>query len=228
MSTKIQISIPKPCHENWEDMTTVEKGRFCSSCQKEVIDFTKASDSQIIDSLYSNKNLCGRFSSNQLNRSLNKTITSKSNWIYLASLTGFLSLVSHKTAAQEKPITVQTDTKSDTIKIAKDSIKNSKIIKGTVSDSDGPIAEATVLIKGSQDSTYTDFDGKFEIEAQLGDKIEISYVGTSTSFIVGSNNDYDITLITDELQDDVIIIGSIEKRRTFFGRIFYKIGNLFR
>jgi hypothetical protein len=142
------------------------------------------------------------------------------DWIFI--------LTSQKVIAQTKPIIVQTDTKSDTIKIAKDSIKNSKIIKGTVYDTDGPIAGATVLIKGSQDSTYTDFDGKFEIEAQLGDKIEISYVGTSTSFIVGSNNDYDITLITDELQDDVIIIGSIEKRRTFFGRIFYKIGNLFR
>lgn len=227
MSTKIQISIPKPCHENWEDMTTVEKGRFCSSCQKEVIDFSKASDSQIIDSLYSNKNLCGRFSSNQLNRSLNKTTTSQSKWIALATLTGFLSLASHKTTAQEKPIIVQTITKSDSIKITKDSIKNSKIIKGTVSDIDGPIVGASVVIKGTTKGKTTDFDGKFEIEAQLGDKIEISYVGTSTSFIVGTNNDYDITLMTDELQGDVIVIGMV-KKRTFIGRIFYKIGNLFR
>lgn len=227
MSTKIQISIPKPCHENWEDMTTVEKGRFCSSCQKEVIDFTKASDSQIIDSLYLNKNLCGRFSSNQLNRSLNKTTTSQTKWIALATLTGFFSLASHKTTAQEKPIIVQTDTKSDSIKITKDSIKNPKIIKGTVSDIDGPIVGASVVIKGTTKGKTTDFDGKFEIEAQLGDKIEISYVGTSTSFIVGTNNDYDITLLTDELQGDVLVIGMV-KKRTFFGRIFYKIGNLFR
>ena len=227
MSTKIQISIPKPCHENWEDMNTVEKGRFCSNCQKEVIDFTKAGDSQIIDSLHSNKNLCGRFSSNQLNRSLKKTTTSQSNWIALATLTGFLSLVSHKTAAQEKPIIVQTDTKSDSIKIAKDSIKNPKIIKGTVSDTDGPIAGATILIKGSLDNTYTDFDGKFEIEAQLGDKIEISYVGTYNSFIVGTNNDYYITLIKEDLQGELIVIGMV-KKRTLIGRIFYKIGNLFR
>jgi hypothetical protein len=47
MSRQIQMTIPQPCDENWGDMTPTEKGRFCASCCKQVIDFTNMSDSQL-------------------------------------------------------------------------------------------------------------------------------------------------------------------------------------
>lgn len=65
---KYKISIPKPCHENWNAMQTEEKGRFCKSCSKTVIDFTKLSNSEI--NTYFDKNIntkiCGRFKTEQL------------------------------------------------------------------------------------------------------------------------------------------------------------------
>jgi len=69
-SKPIQISIPKPCNEDWNQMTLVEQGRFCSSCQKCVVDFTAYSDRQLFEYLNKHKGqkICGRFEYTQLNR----------------------------------------------------------------------------------------------------------------------------------------------------------------
>jgi len=32
MSKKFQLQIREPCHEDWDKMTPVDKGRFCDSC----------------------------------------------------------------------------------------------------------------------------------------------------------------------------------------------------
>jgi len=70
MNRKISISIPKPCHENWQKMTTLEKGRFCDSCQKQVFDFTKSSDREILRKFNLEENICGRFLKTQLERDI--------------------------------------------------------------------------------------------------------------------------------------------------------------
>lgn len=67
---KIQLSIPEPCQQNWNDMSPNEQGRFCSSCSKTVVDFSAMTDAQLI--LYfenlKNENVCGRVHSDQLDR----------------------------------------------------------------------------------------------------------------------------------------------------------------
>lgn len=47
LKKRVHLRIPEPCHENWEDMTPNERGRFCQNCQKDVIDFTQATPSEI-------------------------------------------------------------------------------------------------------------------------------------------------------------------------------------
>jgi len=44
MPANILLHVPEPCHEDWDGMTPVEKGKFCGSCQKQVIDFSTMSD----------------------------------------------------------------------------------------------------------------------------------------------------------------------------------------
>ena len=70
METKYKITIPKPCHEDWNAMTPEESGRFCSVCTKHVIDFTSKSASEIQTYLQQNKDkkICGRFKNNQINK----------------------------------------------------------------------------------------------------------------------------------------------------------------
>jgi hypothetical protein len=68
---KIHLSIPRPCHENWDAMMPSDKGRFCASCQKTVIDFTNMSDRQL--AAFFKKppsSVCGRVYDDQLNRGI--------------------------------------------------------------------------------------------------------------------------------------------------------------
>jgi hypothetical protein len=72
MSKKLHLQIPTPCHENWENMTQVDKGRFCTSCEKNVIDFSNMSDREI--AMFFKKSptgsVCGRFIEDQLDRDI--------------------------------------------------------------------------------------------------------------------------------------------------------------
>lgn len=72
MSKAIQIKVPKPCHENWHSMTPKEQGRFCASCEKVVVDFSKMSDKELLHHLSktAGQPVCGRFANDQLNREI--------------------------------------------------------------------------------------------------------------------------------------------------------------
>ena len=63
-----KITIPKPCHENWNQMTPNEKGAFCQKCCKTVVDFTSKSTEEIITTLTAKKQekVCGRFNNDQI------------------------------------------------------------------------------------------------------------------------------------------------------------------
>lgn len=72
MSKKIQLSIAEPCHENWENMSPVDKGKFCGSCQKQVVDFSMKNDRQIAEFFKkpTTGSVCGRFMTDQLEREI--------------------------------------------------------------------------------------------------------------------------------------------------------------
>jgi len=66
----ISISIPKPCHEDWNKMTPNEQGAHCAVCAKTVVDFSNKTDIEIIDIFEKKKEekVCGRFAPSQLSR----------------------------------------------------------------------------------------------------------------------------------------------------------------
>jgi len=64
----MEISIKKPCHENWDTMTPNEAGAFCGKCVKTVIDFSEKSLEEIkyFFENTQNEKVCGRFEQKQL------------------------------------------------------------------------------------------------------------------------------------------------------------------
>lgn len=72
MAKKLQLSIQEPCHENWDSMSSIDRGKFCGSCRKRVIDFSTMSDRQIAEFFRkpSNGSVCGRFMTDQLDREI--------------------------------------------------------------------------------------------------------------------------------------------------------------
>ncbi|MBS1684685.1 MAG: hypothetical protein JSS76_08025 [Bacteroidetes bacterium] len=66
MRHTLHLTIPMPCHERWDAMTATERGAFCHSCQKEVIDFSSMTDSELLSFFAGGKATCGRFRGDQV------------------------------------------------------------------------------------------------------------------------------------------------------------------
>lgn len=78
MDKKHKVSIPEPCHENWNKMIPKDNGRFCLTCTKIVVDFTSMFPDEIQHFFIQNQNnkICGRFENSQL-ESIQIQISSK-------------------------------------------------------------------------------------------------------------------------------------------------------
>ena len=64
----MNVSINKPCHENWDEMTPNQQGAFCGKCIKTVIDFSSKSINEIKEffNTTQQQRICGRFETEQL------------------------------------------------------------------------------------------------------------------------------------------------------------------
>lgn len=230
MPKKVQIAIPKPCHENWQDMTPTEKGRFCASCKKEVQDFTKLNDKTLL-LLKKDKNICGRFLASQTNRDLVVPKEKSSLWVAAgAAVVSFIGLGNYEAVAQETHPTEQHATQKSEEADKIDEYSESRRITGIVTDTSNTVLPGvTVKNLSTKAQTQCDYDGIFTIIATKGDIIELTYIGKEMmKFTVTESNTYNFKLIDDKEESEVLIGSYIVMPRTFFGRIFHSIGNVFR
>ena len=88
-------------------------------------------------------------------------------------------------------------------------------ITGTVLDETGmPLPGASVIEKGTQNGTSTDFDGKFSINiSENAITIEISYVGYITKETAVSNQPLTITLQSDVKALDEVVVTALGIKR---------------
>lgn len=171
---KIQLSIPTPCHENWDKMSPEEKGKFCGSCQKTVMDFTRMSDRQLAEFFKKPvDNVCGRFYDDQLNRGIDLSVTRKRiPWIrYFFQFTLPAFLLSFKATAQGN-VKVSTDSsykmRLGMIGIIDEKPRTEKIFNGQVVDEYGePLSHVTVSIREqSLAPVMTDANGRFSLNIE--------------------------------------------------------------
>ena len=89
-----------------------------------------------------------------------------------------------------------------------------KKITGTVTDEQGmPIPSANVHLKNSTVSTYTDFDGNYEIEAEKGDILVYTAIGfEKLEKKIKNKAVINITLIVNKSQLDEVVITGFDKK----------------
>ncbi len=203
-----KISIPEPCPESWDKMHQTQKGKFCDLCTKEVIDFTKWTDSEIIQyfekaQTSKTSTTCGRLSTQQVERInqilQNHTSQQPNLWRIFAwafSATALSSVVALQNVnAAEKPVnqelirtlTNEIEHKNNNLENEKDTLKQSWVIVGTVkSVMDGmPLPGVTVMIKGGTVGTQTDVEGVYKLSIeQFSNQSEVilqfSFIGMET------------------------------------------------
>ena len=82
-----------------------------------------------------------------------------------------------------------------------------KTVTGNVSDASGPLPGVTVLVKGANEGTQTDFDGNYSISANVGAVLQFSYIGMqSIEKIIGTSNSINVVMQESaEALDEVVI-----------------------
>ena len=80
-------------------------------------------------------------------------------------------------------------------------------VTGVIRDAQGePLIGATVKVKGTNRGTATDVDGKYSINANRGDVLVISYVGSKPMEVTVRNGGMDIDMAAnDQVLDEVVV-----------------------
>lgn len=246
MKRNFTLAIPTPCHENWNQFTPTEKGRFCGSCQKEVIDFTKWNDDQIKDYfIIKPKSTCGRFAPRQLTTYKTHPHTNPKQTRWAACLAFILLLISRPTEAQvykSRTNQEQVDKESN-LKLNRIDSVTRIIIKGVVVGEDNDLMPGVnVVRKGTTQGTVTDGDGQFEMVIHNPKSVETlvtSFIGlTTVEYEVATDSSlkeikilmsYDTVALNEVVIAGGITLGGVVASRWYSPRgLWWRMKNLFR
>ena len=229
------LSIDKPCEKEWTAMSQSDDGRFCNHCSKSVVDFTQLTDIQVIKILEQNSGkLCGRLTQEQLNRTIQIYQPKNTSRLYKILAGIFLFGISKNSLAlnlknfDKATFSVinnkltNTHLSKNNSDLAKDSLKN--VVHGLVIDSETnmPLAFASVFIKDKKILTSTDMYGKFTLvipDSLLTRKmyLDIRFIGYEPITVLINKKDLPISnhtflvKVQRELLGEVIIVSKKKK-----------------
>lgn len=235
MPTKIQLDVSSPCHEDWNQMTDAEKGKFCNSCQKHVVDFTGMSDEQLIAFFRkpTSGSVCGRFMSDQLRRdiALPKKRIPWFKYFFQFALPAFV--LSLKAKGQMSSTKVIGDTVITYVSLIPSVHKElpellikSRTINGRVIDiNDHPVPFASIIVGDRGIGFAADSNGYFQLDRSWltgSSSIMISSVGFESKTIAVNTILFNKELIVrmnvqNEL--DEVVVKSFGSYKWFTGRL---------
>ncbi|RKR14033.1 carboxypeptidase-like protein [Maribacter vaceletii] len=218
MKNDNNITIQKPCSENFDTFSKTELGGYCNSCEKEVIDFTSMRMTEINNYfLVPRANTCGRFKSSQLQTNKQHSMT---NYISKGIATmGFslLALCAVSNVQAQEIASTDSEIKTGISSITVGKVSNaysSYTVKGIVLDEENtPLPGVNVILKGTAEGTVTDLDGNFEFPKKLGknDILVFSYIGYDTKeYKVKESTSETINITVNFTNADVELMGEIE------------------
>ncbi len=189
MKPSFQLNIENPCQERWESFAPTISGGFCGSCQKNVVDFSQMSESELVaffrDRQNSSERLCGRFRQDQLKKDY-----SLPTWFiqnsqvqyeipvaliaqkkYKQSIT--LPLIQHMKVVRNTAVAVLT------LLCVEQGIGQTQVVSGQIvyANDKQALSGVSIVVKGTQRGTISDNDGKYKIEVSDNETLIFSSIG---------------------------------------------------
>ena len=188
---KYKITIPEPCSENWDSMTSAEKGRHCAVCDKTVHDFSSFTKSELQVFLEENKRVCGKIPAKLLDIPITKGRSSYAATVALATVLSVSTTVAQTAKSEIKEVIRYEESYlvgDVAVNPSVDEFLQEKqvIIKGKVVDANDKVGLPGVAVFLSShpernSTVYADFEGVFEFE--VPEDIELEDVILKFSFL---------------------------------------------
>ncbi|RFZ85472.1 hypothetical protein DYU05_07710 [Mucilaginibacter terrenus] len=230
------ISIPNPCSASWQEMTPTDNGRHCLQCNKNVVDFTTMTDTEVVQYIQTPGKACGRFSPHQLKRinTLVEDTPRSFSWKGLVAAASLISIIPSAKAEAKTILAIEQSAapKSGGKEIAlADSITTRITIKGKVIDGNDKTAipGVAIRIKGTSTGTLTNADGSFVLSSSVNNgTLVVSFIGYQTievPLINAVQPDYTIILQPDTrmMLGEVVVV----KRAPLYKRLLHKVKRIF-
>jgi len=220
MNQQLSINVKSPCSENFQNFSPTKNGGFCSSCTKEVIDFSTMETKEVIQYFQtsSKQNTCGRFRTDQLGTTL--THRRKRNISFISRIgISVLALFSfYKVQGQD--LEKKTDSLQNDPPKFQDTLNDKLItVEGNVNEGGYPLPGVNILLEGTTIGVATDFDGNFTFPKQLkkGDVLVFSYIGMNSRKVEIQNDTskLNVSLQVNMELDECIIMGKVAVKGVF-------------
>ncbi|TDQ17532.1 carboxypeptidase-like protein [Algoriphagus boseongensis] len=183
-----QIRIPSPCSQNPKNFTPSNLGGFCQACQKEVVDFRKMNQQEVLEFITENPSKsCGIFKKSQVFDLSEPQKTKKLGLFWIVTALGILGFSLPSSGVNQGFLDPTKTEISLENYFPKKGSSISKVLKGRVFSGEDKQAlpTTTILIKGTTIGVHTNLKGEFELVipdsiAKNRITLLISFVGYQT------------------------------------------------